>query len=743
MLLLAGGSSFTDAAIEVGNASALGSLVFTGQTHMIDAQSTVTLGPDGSVQFNNTTAAVDGSYDYTGAATGLTEVNSSTVTFNGSTTVMPVLSHNSGTLIGNTTILVVDVMAWLGGTLTGTGTLRINAGASLSLPNITSYTIDGITIDNRGTTFWGNGNVTGLNSAQFLNDASATFDMSSDGTWGGSGTFQNNGTFRYTGTTTGAFGWSLVNVGTLDAIGPNGILRLVGDFTHQDGAVIQGSGTIDYTGANIVAWDGDVNPGTSPGILNLIGNAEPSASSTANIEIGGLTPGTEHDQVTVSGDFTADGTLNASIINGFQPQVDQTFTVLTFTGVRTGDFASYTGMDLGGGLVLEPQWNATSLDLVVTQPPPAQILFAGDSGFGLSTGVFTVNPDGAGLTHPYSVGSLVYEEVYPRWSPDRERIAFSNRISFTAPNPNELYMMRATGDTLVKLVTDTSTFIPRWSPNGNHIAFECGDGWSVIDICAITGVSAPLSSLGGIGNGGGKVYLTDFNVTDWNGGPWVFAWDPLNPDRVAVVRDSVPPVGGAGQSMIFTMLYDGGDVQRLLPTGVFDVGNGPLQINGNLDWSPDGQWLVFSAADPTGQQAIYKIGRNGAGLTQLTSTPDQDIDPLWSPDGSEIMFGRNLEAGGFCDYDGWLMTADGSNAHQITNEHVCDWNLETLGADWSPDGQEIVLTGFDQPYGNLSIYVVPRTVTAATYLAQRRLISRTGSIVGNGDVRDIQPNWRP
>jgi Tol biopolymer transport system component len=718
-----------------------GTAIFSSGTHTLDASSYVFVTPEGTVQFTGADATISGTYDNTGAG-ARTEVSGGIVLFNGTNTVeIPILDLKAGTLGGDATIAVVESMSWTGGNLAGTGTLAINPGATLNIDGAIAKTLDALTVDNRGSTVWTNGNITGLNGAQFLNGAGGTFDMQFDGTLGGGGTFQNNGVLQYTGSTVASFGWTLTNSGTLDAVGPGGILRLIGNFTHQDGAIVRGSGTLDYGAANILAWDGDVNPGTSPGILNLIGDAQPSALATANIEIGGLVAGTEHDRVTVDGNFTADGTLNASITNGFPPQVGQTFTVLTFTGTRAGDFASYTGMDLGGGLVLEPQWNATSLDLVVTQPPPAQILFAGDSAFGLSTGVFTVNADGTGLTHPYSTASLVYEEIYPRWSPDRERIAFTNRTSFTAPNPNELYMMHATGDTLVTLVSDTSTFVPRWSPNGNHIAFECGDGSAVFDVCAVTGVSAPLSSLGGIGNGGGKVYLTDFNIVDWNSGPWAFAWDPLNPDRVAVVRDSIPPLGGSGQSMIYTMLYNGTDVQRLVPSGVLNVGNGPLQINGNLDWSSDGQWLVFAAADPLGQQNIYRIARNGTSLTQLTSTLDQDVSPLWSPDGSEVLFGRNLESGGYCNYDAWIMNADGSSAHQITAEYICDWNLETLGADWSPDGQEIALTGFDQPYSNLSIYVVPRTVTEATYAAQRRLISRISTLFG--EVLDIQPSWRP
>jgi WD40 repeat protein len=273
----------------------------------------------------------------------------------------------------------------------------------------------------------------------------------------------------------------------------------------------------------------------------------------------------------------------------------------------------------------------------------------------------------------------------------------------------------------------------------------------------IPDVSGALSSLTSIGNGTGKVYVTDlngvtgFDPANWNNGPWTFAWDPLDNDRIAVVRDSTP-VDGDTVSMIFTMLYDGTDVQPLTSGRALFIGVGnPLRIlggpndyseGGNLDWSPDGMWLVFSAADTSGQKDIYRISRYGNQLTRLTNTDDQDDGPRWSPTGNEILFGRNQAAG--CDLDFWIMDADGRNPHAITDEHVCDYQLERLGADWSPDGQQIVLTGFVSPYDNLFIYVISRLTTAASYLTDRAIVGPLrGSGAGSYEVVDIQPSWRP
>jgi len=40
---------------------------------------------------------------------------------------------------------------------------------------------------------------------------------------------------------------------------------------------------------------------------------------------------------------------------------------MTFAS-RTGDFATYNGLDLGGGVLLQPSFDANSLVLTVVQP---------------------------------------------------------------------------------------------------------------------------------------------------------------------------------------------------------------------------------------------------------------------------------------------------------------------------------------------------------------------------------------
>ena len=57
------------------------------------------------------------------------------------------------------------------------------------------------------------------------------------------------------------------------------------------------------------------------------------------IEIGGLVPRDEHDQLIVTGTATLDGTLSVALIDDFVPLISETFTVMTYGSV-SGIFCS-------------------------------------------------------------------------------------------------------------------------------------------------------------------------------------------------------------------------------------------------------------------------------------------------------------------------------------------------------------------------------------------------------------------
>lgn len=102
-------------------------------------------------------------------------------------------------------------------------------------------------------------------------------------------------------------------------------------LTNNQGGIIQGNAT--FYAPSIFQDYGIVSPGSSPGILNWKINYQPTGSSILDIEIGGLTPGDEHDQLVVNGYAGVDGTLQVTLTNGFIPQAGDSFVIINAEAV--------------------------------------------------------------------------------------------------------------------------------------------------------------------------------------------------------------------------------------------------------------------------------------------------------------------------------------------------------------------------------------------------------------------------
>ena len=87
------------------------------------------------------------------------------------------------------------------------------------------------------------------------------------------------------------------------------------------------------------------------------------------LEIGGVSPGSQHDRLVVNGPATLDGELSVSLINGFQPAPGDTFAILT-CGSRGGQFATLNGRSFGRSK-LSPVYASTSVTLNAETNRPA------------------------------------------------------------------------------------------------------------------------------------------------------------------------------------------------------------------------------------------------------------------------------------------------------------------------------------------------------------------------------------
>lgn len=116
---------------------------------------------------------------------------------------------------------------------------------------------------------------------------------------------------------------------------PQGGSVIMDNINISETETLSGIGTIqaDLTNA------GTVSPGTSPGTITIDGDYTQESTGTLEIELGGTTPGTEYDQLIVTGTATMAGTLNVSFIDEFTPQLGDSFTILPY-GIRSGGFTT-------------------------------------------------------------------------------------------------------------------------------------------------------------------------------------------------------------------------------------------------------------------------------------------------------------------------------------------------------------------------------------------------------------------
>lgn len=125
------------------------------------------------------------------------------------------------------------------------------------------------------------------------------------------------------------------------AVYPNAIITVDGSigYATMNGGTIKGTGTIN----NLYVYGGNLDPGHSPGVLN-IGSALDLAGGTLDIELAGTAAG-QFDQLNVTGTVSINhasydtAVLGVSLVNGFKPTAGSTFVIINNDGTDAVDGA--------------------------------------------------------------------------------------------------------------------------------------------------------------------------------------------------------------------------------------------------------------------------------------------------------------------------------------------------------------------------------------------------------------------
>jgi TolB protein len=115
----------------------------------------------------------------------------------------------------------------------------------------------------------------------------------------------------------------------------------------------------------------------------------------------------------------------------------------------------------------------------------------------------------------------------------------------------------------------------------------------------------------------------------------------------------------------------------------------------DMDVSPDGEWLVYRTEDTA--QDIYVVRTNGTDSRQITNDLFKDWRPRWSPDSKRLTFYSNASG----RYQIWVVNRDGSGRMRLTDATAAN----TYDPVWSPDGSEIMYVET-----NVDCFVVKSTV---------------------------------
>lgn len=212
---------------------------------------------------------------------------------------------------------------------------------------------------------------------------------------------------------------------------------------------------------------------------------------------------------------------------------------------------------------------------------------------------------------------------------------------------------------------------PSWSPDGTTIAFE-----SFRD----DGSEAYLMNA----DGTGVTRLTFNGPPEDRGTNW-----SADGSQIVFHSTRFPAEEGTGHSSfeVFLMNADGSDQTRLTENNFQDS---------LADISPQGRIVFNSFRD--GDHEIYDMNSDGTDQRRLTSSPGEDAHPIYSPDGSKIVF-HSRRTG---PLNIFVMDADGGNVTQITHGET----LHAYFPVWSPDGTKIAYTGNTLNPAQFDVYVM-------------------------------------
>ena len=172
---------------------------------------------------------------------------------------------------------------------------------------------------------------------------------------------------------------------------------------------------------------------------------------------------------------------------------------------------------------------------------------------------------------------------------------------------------------------------------------------------------------------------------------------------------------------IYVVNVDGGGLRQLTSGPDFDE---------NPSFSPDGKKVVFDRRPSAGRAHIFVVNIDGTGLRQLTSGSFNDSEPVYTPSGRRIVFVSDRDHDVRTDRsDIFAMAASGANQRVLI-----DGPRNEDEPDTSPNGKSIVFVSNRAP--GINIFVAGANGRHVRQLTHNRRDCFSGNC-------NLSPVWSP
>ena len=272
--------------------------------------------------------------------------------------------------------------------------------------------------------------------------------------------------------------------------------------------------------------------------------------------------------------------------------------------------------------------------------------------------LFTVRPDGSGIREIGDFSAVPHSLV---WSPD------AKSLRFTETDPSKA------GDEIWTISSEGRALHLVFSDGAQHL-HEASGSWDAGYFFFTAGSDSYMNRAVDTASNVWTVRTRRRLLAARPPGPVELTHGPVSFTKVAALPggNRIFALGSHPQYQLMRFDPASGNATRILE----DAGTS------QVDYSPDGQWLVYSLRQ---NGTLWKSARDGTRRLELTSTSPGAYAPSWSPDGKEILFTAFLLGN---QPQLYLVSSGGGVPRPIVSAAALG---TTLSGDWSPDGTHIVM----------------------------------------------------